>query len=364
MTRYHMLDILKLPFPILISFFISSFTLAMECGSGEDIEYICGVENAEDLLRIPKTSWVITSSMGDESWQGGGLYQININNGDVHKISPLYSNTDFPRKPNTKCPGPPEEHLFSAHGISLREGSDGNHRLLVVNHGGRESIEFFDVDVLQEKPVYTWSGCALLPEGAFGNSVAALPSQGFLITSILNRYDKAAVEKLKTAQTTGSAYEWNPKAGWAVVPNSTLSGNNGITVSDDGRWIFIAGWSEKTLVRLSKKLNKERQRKTVYLDFLPDNINWTSRGTLLVTGQNSSVEDVLRCNDSSESVCSLDYVVAEVNPQDLKILNLIRRRGGRQFGGATSAIEIGEELWVGTFRGNRIARLTNMEALQ
>ena len=40
------------------------------------------------------------------------------------------------------CPGPPPP-AFSPHGIHLSERSDGRLQLLAVQHGGRESVEFF-----------------------------------------------------------------------------------------------------------------------------------------------------------------------------------------------------------------------------
>ena len=43
------------------------------------------------------------------------------------------------------CPGPPDELGFSPHGLNAVRVKDGGTELYVVNHGGRESIEFFRV---------------------------------------------------------------------------------------------------------------------------------------------------------------------------------------------------------------------------
>jgi hypothetical protein len=35
--------------------------------------------------------------------------------------------------------------LFSPHGIDIVQREDGKYQVLVVNHGGRESVELFDL---------------------------------------------------------------------------------------------------------------------------------------------------------------------------------------------------------------------------
>ena len=67
--------------------------------------------------------------------------------------------------------------------LYLAQGSDDAHTLLVVHHGSRESIEFFEVGAGDGPPTLAWTGCAVAPEGARLNSVVALPGGGFATTN-------------------------------------------------------------------------------------------------------------------------------------------------------------------------------------
>ena len=48
--------------------------------------------------------------------------------------------------------------------------------------------------------------------------------------------------------------------------------------------------------------------------------------------------------------------VVKINPNTLKVQELIRQPNSEAFGAGTVAVEVGKELWVGSFRGDRIAR--------
>ena len=94
--------------------------------------------------------------------------------------------------------------------------------------------------------------------------------------------------------------------------------------------------------------------KSVAVDFLPDNLRWTDRGTLLLAGQNAGPQDVFGC-EARHVACPLGFTVAEIDPMTLRIRVLVRG-GDNGFGGGTGALEVGRDLWVGSFRGDRIAR--------
>ena len=39
----------------------------------------------------------------------------------------------------------------------------------------------------------------------------------------------------------GYVYEWSGGSDWSQVPGSETEGPNGIEISDDGEWLYIAG---------------------------------------------------------------------------------------------------------------------------
>jgi hypothetical protein len=46
----------------------------------------------------------------------------------------------------------------------------------------------------------------------------------------------------------------------------------------------------------------------------------------------------------------------KINPNTLKVQEILRQPNSDAFGAGTVAVEVGKELWVGSFRGDRIAR--------
>ena len=67
--------------------------------------------------------------------------------------------------------------IASPHGINLEERADGAYDLYVVNHGGREGVGVFRLDLTADDGIdLTWTGCVTMPRGTFANGVAPLPA--------------------------------------------------------------------------------------------------------------------------------------------------------------------------------------------
>jgi hypothetical protein len=47
--------------------------------------------------------------------------------------------------------------------------------------------------------------------------------------------------------------------------------------------------------------------------------------------------------------------VVKIDPATLKVQELIRHPNSAEFGSGTVAVQVGKEIWVGSFRGDRIA---------
>jgi hypothetical protein len=77
------------------------------------------------------------------------------------------------------CPGVIGDAL-APHGISLLKRSDGKTQLYVVNHGGRESIEMFELVRINRDGGLAWHGCVVSTQTY--NDVAALANGGFYAT--------------------------------------------------------------------------------------------------------------------------------------------------------------------------------------
>jgi hypothetical protein len=277
-------------------------------------------------------------------------------------LSTIYpqAGANHDRKTYAACPGEPDAKAFSAHGIDLRRGSKGQHTLYVINHGGRESVEVFTLDVSAKAPKLTWVGCVVYPKNTSGNSVAALPGGGFATTNFHDPADKEAFPKMARQEITGNVLEWNPAKGWTVVPGSELSGANGIVASADGKWLYVASWPTKRIIRFSRT-DPAAQKQVIETAFLPDNLRWTRDGSIVATGHDieppvqggNDLARLFGCRPADK--CFSTTVVARIDPQAGRSTTLLRLTGDEHFQGGTTSIQIGDRFWIGSYRGDRIA---------
>lgn len=323
----------------------------------EEPELICGMKNVEDMVSIPQSTWIIGSGYGDETPSSGGLYLINSSDNSWTKLDINLPPDLVAQKPFSDCPSPPDQSLFSIHGLSLAKNSDDTYTLYAVNHGGRESVEVFNITTPDKRPEISWAGCISAPDSAHPNSVAALPDGGIVMTSMGDTATEEGMNKLIEGEKTGAVYEWQPNTGWSLLPNSALPGNNGIEVSDDGQWLYVAGWADSSLTRMPRNLSLGDSQ-TISLDFLADNIRRTRNGSFAVTGQNATVAEVVDCAGKEANSCLLDYKSVTVDPVTLDVTPLYTGTATPSFGAASTTLDMGEALWLGSFRSNCVGKVS------
>jgi sugar lactone lactonase YvrE len=291
---------------------------------------------------VPGAQWVIASSFGGN----GGIYLIRASD----RVSTLaYPGTTprdrFDKTVYSTCPGPPDaaaKAKFLTHGLYLLAGPSSVHRLFVVAHGSRESVEVFEVDARAATPTLTWLGCAVAPEPVGLNSVRGLPDGGFFATNFLARgIDTAGRDKMMAGEKNGELWEWHTASGWKKVPGSEAAGANGLEISNDGEWFYVAAWGSQSFFRLSRSQTPPK-RDEIPLGFRVDNIRWASDGSLLAAGQGGTPT-------------APTSNIVKINPQTLAARDVIREPVKPAFGAGTVAVEVGNQIWVGSFLGDRIA---------
>jgi hypothetical protein len=328
---------------------------AKACKPVGKLHFVCGSMNSEDLVQVPGSKWIVASGFAGGGAKVGHLYLINS---ETKALKVLFPGSD-PKMALDKatygaCPGAPDLEKLSTHGLNLRAGEGGHDTLYVVNHGGREAIEIFSLDSTGAEPTVTWIGCAVLPPHAWPNSVAPLPDGGMVVTKMFDPNDKKASAKMNAGEVTGAVYEWHPKTGYQLVPGSEFSGDNGIEVSRDGKWIYVAAWGNKAVVRLSRGANPV-EHKMIRVGFLADNLRWAPDGSLIVAGQAVAATKVFGCFETKKVRCTQPWRIMRWDTAAMKIEPVVRERGNRVFGDATVGLQIGDEMYVGTFRGDRVA---------
>lgn len=302
------------------------------CTPAADV--VCGQQAPEDLMALGP-NWVVASAESGT----GGIRFIRVRDRMSYTAYPSDTAADRPdERAYPDCPGPPAADDFPTHGIYAEPGAGPRHRLFVVRHGEREAVEIFEVDTSPELPAVTWLGCVVAPEPIGLNSVRGLPDGGFIATNFLVRdRNEAATQRLLRGEPSGELWEWHRPSGWVEVPGSDTSGPNGVELAADGKTLYIAAWGSRSLVRLSRGSGRP-ERDEVPLGFRVDNIHWSREGRLYAAGQ------------AEES-----WKLVEVDPDTLAVREILTRPDTEAFGGATAVAEVGEDLWVGSYRGNRIA---------
>jgi hypothetical protein len=301
-----------------------------------DNGFICGQQGPEDLVGMG-SAWAVASAYSGS----GGVTLIRLRDRMSYTAYPSATATQrHDRETYPDCPGPPDTSAFTTHGVYVPPGEGPTHDLFVVGHGARESIEVFEVDTGSAMPAITWVGCVIAPDPIGLNSVRSLPDGGFLTTNFLPR--GTPMQGLMGGEPNGELWEWHTASGWREVPGSEASGANGVELSDDGETIYIAAWGSQSFIRLSRGTFLPPAREEIPLGFRIDNIHWARDGRLLGAGQ-----------------VNQDWQVVLIDPDTLEVEQIFAQAANPGFGGGTVALEVGDDLWIGSYRGDRIAIVPN-----
>lgn len=322
------------------------------CEASGGLEFVCGPKNAEDLVLVPGTQWVIASGMAE----GAGFYSIDSRTGSWRGLQPQarHDAAAFP-----SCATPPAPATLNTHGLNIRSSAGGRSTLYVVGHGGREAIEAFDVDASGAQPTLTWKGCVPMPEGLAANSVASF-ADGSLVATVLFMPGKTFADSV-VKKPTGAVLEWSPgDAGFTLVEGSELPANNGIEVSADGREFYVASSGLQTVIAFAHSNPTRQLRTTAPLPFTPDNVHLGADGRLLTAGM---ANDVPECGGppgpqhdiEKLSRCPRGSIAIAIDPATMQYTTLVSTAANPSFSNATMALLVGDRVWLGTFSGDRIA---------
>jgi hypothetical protein len=272
--------------------------------------------------------------------------------------------TAEPRKDwgDPACPGPIGDAL-APHGISLLKRNNGSAiQVYVVNHGGRESIEMFELKQAGVASELIWHGCVVSTQ-AF-NDVAVQPDGGFIATHPTalqpptpppgqGKAAPGAGNDIFNGQPSGYVSRWTPGKGETELPGTRAGYPNGVLVSSDGRYMYFNAWTAKEVHKYDLKDSKEVAM--VKLDFMPDNISWTSKRTLLAAGVKGARGD---CPAGSGTPCIQAFGIAEIDPAKMEAKTVFDSEGkGALISGVSIALQAGNSIYIGAFQGDRIVKI-------
>ena len=210
-------------------------------------------------------------------------------------------------------------------------GSSGGSANYLIAPTGSGDVGEFGVGVIDLDA----GRARVIPTDFKGHSVVALPEGGFAATS----------------GGTGDVWEYHTVTGWRRVPGSEDTAPNGLEISKDGRWMYIAGWSEEKLTRISRGQTPV-QKDVVALGFRPDNLRMSPDGSVILAAGHTD-KDGRSISEPREPLRETTNV-AEIDPQTLEVRRIFEHPAIEGFVASTTATQIGNEIWLGSYRGDRI----------
>jgi hypothetical protein len=308
---------------------------ATGCAPSGDLHFVCNLISVEDFLPVDGGRWLVGGSYVEKSV---GLYLIDTRAKTAKPVTLSLGAT--PDSRYAGCVAPDLKNL-QTHGLDVRQ-INGQTTVFAINHGGRESVEIFHLH--PAAGTAEWVGCAVEPDGVSGNAITALARGRFALTKFMDTHDKQGFQHIMAGLVTGAVYLWTPGKGFTEVPGTELSGDNGIVSSADGRWLYINAYGSREIYRVP--LSGHGKRSVTKVDFCPDNLRWAPDGSIFVTGQFIDAKTLNGLHG---------WATAKLDPKTMSATPLVKEPGLKQFDDATSTVQVGNTLWFGTFRGDRMA---------
>ncbi|MEM6926301.1 MAG: hypothetical protein AAF602_05205, partial [Myxococcota bacterium] len=311
----------------------------------------------EDLDALPDGRHVLVSEYGDLNGEIPGTLALLDLETDA-RIVAFDGATDLePVWGDPACPGAPGA-VFSPHGLHVSQRPDGVWQALVVNHGGRESIEFFEI---ADGPELAWRGCVVAPERSLLNDVVATPEGGFLTTQMMPKRKGLgplfAYLGAKWFDRGAHVWSWDPSTGFAIVAGTEGGLANGLALADDGRTLFVAYSLSGELRRVDRTTGEIEDY--VMMDPI-DNLTWTGDGWLVAATALAEPSIMRKCVGLEEGTCPGAHAIVAVEPTTLEQHTVYVGGPGTPGGAGTTGLVLDDgTLLIGTFAGDRIVRVSS-----
>ncbi|MFW6094145.1 MAG: hypothetical protein ACODAC_09245, partial [Pseudomonadota bacterium] len=305
------------------------------CEPADDMVPDCRFHNPEDLVVSPTGRFIIVSQFGGmEAEHAGSLAAYAPGPGEVETLFPG-ADADTGGGDawgDPACPAPPTD-VFSPHGVDIERLDDGRHALYAVNHGGRESVEMFEVLDDEAGIRLAWRGCALAPEDGYFNDVVILENGDFWVSHMFPRDASVLWTALRmslTGHTPGYVYHWSRADGFRRLPGTSAKFANGVEKSADERFLFLNSYFGDAVVKIDVASGTPVGRAAVSS---PDNLSWSPTGELLAASHDASLTDSLACQRLTEGSCGFRFEIVGIEPRTMASRVLMANEGA-PMGGA------------------------------
>jgi hypothetical protein len=325
--------------------------LITDCVDKGNLHPVCGLQSPEDIAVVPGGDYLLLSELGSMGARSGRIALFNVNDESWQTIYPVGGIA----KPeilqgDASCTEPPGAEL-SPHGTHLVQLDDGSWRYLVVNHGGREAVELFSLDIsAASAPDLQWRGCVFPADNTLMNDVVGLSNGDVIYTRMFRPHDFMGQMRGMLGLNSGDVWRWNKASGVRLLPGTEGSLTNGIEISQNERFIFINQYMDKEVHKYDLSTEEVVGKAPV-----PnvDNSAWGPNGELWLASQSSDLADYLACTKDHTVTCGMAFEIVALDPESMQS-RVIFRHQGPPMGSATIATAHRDKVYLGSFLGDRL----------
>jgi len=337
---------------------VSQAQAIIDCVPEGNARPICAFSNPEDMVALPGDQAILIGEYGASAETARRLLVLELESEEQHTVfrGGQGKGVATPGWGDPTCTAPPDER-FNSHGIDLVRRDDGRLQLLVIQHGSREAVELFEVMGSGIDWRVEWRGCVPAPPNASLNSVAAISNGDFYTTQSTPLEPPVDFSKSMPRHITGHAYAWSQSdTSFRKIGGTDGAVPNGIVTSPDGRLIYMTATGEHSVRKVEVATGRELGRATVDS---PDNARWAPDGLVLIASlaRDLTGEDLGACVSIERGACSIPFLVVVLDPDSMTIVEILYATDGAPMGAGTVGLRVGDELFIGSYHGDRILRV-------
>lgn len=326
--------------------------IVSDCETLGDLEPICGLQAPEDLAVLPDQRHILLSQFGNMGEHPGSIGLFDTESKTTKILFPNQEPASHTKLwGDASCSTPPGRK-FSPHGTHLQQLADGRWRYLVVNHGSREAVEMFELKANGRASRLQWRGCVIAPEDAMLNDVVGLADGSVIFTKMHAAEESFYLLKVLLGMDTGEVWRWDASSGLQVLPDSAGSVPNGLEISSDERFLFINMYANNEVRKYD--LLTSHTAAVANVKHI-DNSAWGADGRLWVASHTGNWRALLACFDDASQTCGLAFEIVAIDPTSMEAKTVFAQQGA-PMGAATVAVRAGENVYMGSFIGDRLLR--------
>ncbi|MFL3645111.1 MAG: hypothetical protein ACJ04O_01565 [Cellvibrionales bacterium] len=323
-----------------------------ECASDDQLNVVCGIRNAEDLVITPDEAFFIVPEFGGigpfnaaQAHAAGRLMLVDLKAQAAQPAAIRYAENTWGDGDCQRTDVMP----LSPHGIDLIERGDGRYQLAVINHAPGETVEMFEVVAAAEVWHLIWRGCVQVPKVNYLNDIS-LASDGSFYASHMYPPEFSTVELLMAAlfsHATGYVLRWDTINGFGQVPATDGGHPNGVVYDESQNILYVAHNFADRIDAVD--MTQAAVVASVTLNS-PDNLVLRD-GALWATSWDHEIADMAVCE--YKVPCALPFSVHQYMPKTLRKERRWRFNHA-PLGLVTVAFALDGRVWLGGIRTDRL----------